>query len=102
MIHFFPALRYIVFEGLFVSQFDGDQTQIEASPGSPFYVFLGCSDATKKCMGPASDCKFSYVDRSNQYKRSSILIVFHPFFWQGFNQASQIFPRTTLNGASYI
>ena len=41
------------FEGLIVSQYHGDETQIEASPGSAFYQALGCDDPNVPCFGTA-------------------------------------------------
>ena len=40
-----------VFEGLFLSQFSGDDTLITASPNSPFFQALGCTPQTIECQG---------------------------------------------------
>ena len=41
-----------VFEGIFTSQFDGDTTMIEATPGSYFFESLGCTQG-EPCSGTA-------------------------------------------------
>jgi len=41
------------FEGLIVSQYNGDSTQIEASVGSAFYQYIGCTDPSEICKGTA-------------------------------------------------
>ena len=49
-----------VFEGLFTSQFDGDDTPIEASVGSSFYDFLDCANSAsggQPCMGTVGQCE---------------------------------------------
>ena len=43
---------HYIFEGLIASQFDGDDTPIVASPGTPFWNFLECEDK----VGPGEDC----------------------------------------------
>lgn len=43
-------------EGLLTSQFHNDDTQIEASPGSPFWEYLGCKE--EPCYGSAEDWIF--------------------------------------------
>jgi hypothetical protein len=46
---------HYLMEALFMSQFSGDEkTIIEATPGSPFYVALGCTDPNN-CFGSISD-----------------------------------------------
>jgi ABC-type multidrug transport system permease subunit len=56
---------HYIFEGLLVSQFDGDQTPIIASPGSPFWEFLGCDDKVgpgtleTECVGTADQWVFA-------------------------------------------
>ena len=44
---------HYIFEGLVVSQFDGDETPIIASPGSPFWIELDCANQEAPCDGPA-------------------------------------------------
>lgn len=44
---------HYIFEGLIVTQFDGDETPIIASPGTPFWVYLDCED---QIAGGATDC----------------------------------------------
>ena len=44
-----------VFEGLFLSQFDGDETLITASPNSPFFQHLGCTPETVSCQGTVEE-----------------------------------------------
>jgi hypothetical protein len=41
------------FEGLIVSQYNGDTSQIQASPGSLFWDSLGCPDTSAPCYGEA-------------------------------------------------
>lgn len=42
------------FEGLIVSQYHGDDTQIEATPGSAFYEAIpSCTDPNTPCFGTA-------------------------------------------------
>ena len=55
----FLSNNFAVFEALFTSQFNGDDTPIVASTGSLFYTFLGCSGDTE-CVGTASQCTFSH------------------------------------------
>jgi ABC-type multidrug transport system permease subunit len=43
---------HYLFEGIFMSQYSGDDTAIAASPGSSFFVFLGCK-AGQECTGTA-------------------------------------------------
>jgi len=42
-------------EGLLTTQFNNDETPIEASPGSAFWDFLGCTDETVSCTGTAEE-----------------------------------------------
>lgn len=52
---------HYIFEGLIVSQFEGDTTPIEASPGTPFFDFNNCNAviaAGEKCFGTAEDWVF--------------------------------------------
>ena len=50
---------HYIFEGLVASQFDGDKTNIIASPGTPFWNFLDCdeqvADGVETCIGSAED-----------------------------------------------
>jgi len=41
------------FEGLIVSQYHGDETPIEASVGSAFFNYLGCTNPNEPCVGTA-------------------------------------------------
>jgi ABC-type multidrug transport system permease subunit len=63
-----PFWRFLYFvlpghyymEGLVVSQFHEDSTQIQASVGSPFYAFLECNskdtmETMQECHGSAQD-----------------------------------------------
>jgi hypothetical protein len=54
----FPG--HYVLEGLLASQFYEDTTPIEATPGSPFYISLGCDtdEAIDKCVGTAEGWVF--------------------------------------------
>lgn len=66
--------RYI-FESLFISQFDGDETPIVASPGSPFFVALGC-DVMDVCEGTADQwIKVSFQDYSKDSIPYNILYL---------------------------
>lgn len=58
---------YLVFEGLFVSQFDGDSTPLIASPGSPFFISLGCTADTQVCTGTVSQCKSFHNDTPDEH-----------------------------------
>ncbi|GAX16151.1 hypothetical protein FisN_3Hh368 [Fistulifera solaris] len=44
---------HYIFEGIFMSQYENDNTPIEASPGSPFFISLGCTNAEEICVGTA-------------------------------------------------
>jgi ABC-type multidrug transport system permease subunit len=46
----FPG--HYVFEGIFMSQYDGDDTPITATAGSPFYMSLPC-EPDVPCVGTA-------------------------------------------------
>jgi ABC-type multidrug transport system ATPase subunit/ABC-type multidrug transport system permease subunit len=50
---------HYILEGLLVTQFQGDTTQILASPGSLFWDFLGCDDhileSNPECSGTAEE-----------------------------------------------
>jgi ABC-type multidrug transport system permease subunit len=50
---------HYIFEGLIVSQFDGDQTPITASPGTPFWELLKCDDKPTPCVGTAEQWVFA-------------------------------------------
>jgi hypothetical protein len=45
---------HYIFEGLIVTQFDGDETPIIASPGTPFWASLRCGE--DQIAGEATDC----------------------------------------------
>lgn len=65
--NFWTFLYYVmpghyIFEGLIVSQYDGDTTLIEASPGTPFWEFNNCDEvalAGDTCFGTAEDWVFA-------------------------------------------
>ena len=42
-----------VFEGIFMSQYNGDETPITATPGSPFFTYLSCNNTVPECEGTA-------------------------------------------------
>jgi len=44
---------HYIYEGLIMTQFVNDDTEIVASPGSPFFQSLGCTDARAECIGTA-------------------------------------------------
>jgi ABC-type multidrug transport system ATPase subunit len=44
---------HYIFEGIFMSQYENDNTPIEALPGSPFFMSLGCTNSEEVCMGTA-------------------------------------------------
>lgn len=44
---------HYIFEGIYMSQYENDNTLIEASPGSPFFIALGCTNAEERCSGTA-------------------------------------------------
>jgi ABC-type multidrug transport system ATPase subunit/ABC-type multidrug transport system permease subunit len=55
---------HYILEGLLVTQFNGDETPIAASPGSPFWDYLGCDEqiadeATEGCTGTAEEWVFA-------------------------------------------
>jgi ABC-type multidrug transport system permease subunit len=65
-----------IFEGLFMSQFTGDDTQIEATPGSPFYVGLDCENQPSPCMGSVQDWVFiNFSDWSPSSIRWDVLYL---------------------------
>ena len=43
---------HYIFESIFMSQFSGDTTEIEAAPGSPFFAFRMCQPG-QRCIGTA-------------------------------------------------
>lgn len=56
---------HYIFEGIFMSQYENDNTPIEASPGSPFFISLGCTSTEEICMGTAEGwVKSSFSDWS--------------------------------------
>jgi len=44
-----------IFEGIFMSQYEGDDTPIEASVGTAFYQSLNCTSANESCIGTAEE-----------------------------------------------
>jgi hypothetical protein len=44
---------HYIFEGIIMSQYDGDDTPIVASTGSPFYNSLRCNETVVSCEGTA-------------------------------------------------
>jgi hypothetical protein len=100
-VNFCHCILFVVFEGLFVSQFDGDSTPIMASPGSPFFTFVGCSADAEVCEGTASQCKSFTTTNPTSVNIALILIFRYPFL-QGWNQVSRIFQLTTLSGVLSI
>jgi len=57
-----------IFEGIFMSQYEGDYTKITASPGTPFYSALNCTYVGPDCAGTAEDwirVKFPSWSRDN-------------------------------------
>jgi hypothetical protein len=57
---------HYILEGMLTSQFNGDDTQIEASAGSNFWNYLGCEEqfenGAKTCTGSAQDWVFATFD----------------------------------------
>jgi hypothetical protein len=51
---------HYIFEGIIMSQYDGDDTLIVASTGSPFYNSLRCNETVVSCEGTAE----GWVDSS--------------------------------------
>lgn len=70
---------HYIFEGLLMSQFDGDATEIVAATGSPFYVSLGCTpDQAEPCVGTAGqwiNASFESFDRDN-IRVDAIYLIF--------------------------
>lgn len=61
---------HYVLEGLLVTQYRNDNTQIVADPGTPFWYFLGCdteADPTN-CVGSAEDWVYATFDGNFVYE----------------------------------
>ena len=68
---------HYIFEGIFMSQYNGDNTVIEASPGSPFFMSLEDCRSGPPCSGTAEQwVDANFTDWSVDNIRWSILYLF--------------------------
>lgn len=67
---------HYIFEGIFMSQYENDSTPIEALPGSPFFIALGCTAAEERCVGTAEQwVQTSFADWSIDSIRWNVLYL---------------------------
>lgn len=54
---YWAAPGHYIYEGLMMTQYRDDDTEIVASPGSPFYTYLGCAPSPdpSDCTGTAEE-----------------------------------------------
>lgn len=76
MIFYILIFHPAVFEGLFLSQFTGDDTPIAASPNSPFFQALGCTPETIDCTGTVEQwITISFPDFSRDHIKWNALYL---------------------------
>jgi hypothetical protein len=75
---------HFVYEGLVIAAFTGDERQVLANPGSPFYDFLKCDNPDEECYGTIDDYIAVFFWR--RISRRSLVVRHHglcPIFGLG-------------------